>query len=121
MVLREATLAEIPHRRLEAGDAFDFDRLVWLEQGRIRALAWRFGLPESELDDVVQDILMKAWGARQRFRWDAEHLTWIRRIAVNHLASRRRSLRSRIAESVVVRDRRSKSDPSGIVKLEWLK
>lgn len=96
--MREAVLTEIPQQcSVTDGGVIDFDRLVRLEQDRVRALAWRFGVPVSELDDAVQDIFMKAWRARTRFRGDAEPSTWLTRIAVNHLASRRRSIRVRIA------------------------
>lgn len=96
--MREAVLTEIPQQRSVAdGGAIDFDRLVRLEQDRVRALAWRFGVPVSELDDAVQEIFMKAWGAHQQFRGDAEPSTWLTRIAVNYLVSRRRALRTRFA------------------------
>jgi len=87
------------------GEVLDFDRLVRSEDRRVRTLAWRFGVPAHELDDVVQDIFMKAWVAQNRFRGDAEPATWLTRIAVNHLVSRRRSLRTRIAAMARLRTR----------------
>lgn len=72
----------------------DLDRtledLIAREYPRIRRLAWRFGLPEDELDDAVQDVFVKAWAARNRFRGDAAQSTWLTRVAINHFTSRRR-------------------------------
>jgi len=104
---REAVLTDIPNQMSTSdGSPVDFDAMVRSDQNRIRALAWRFGVPASELDDVVQDIFMKAWAARNRFRGDANPSTWLTRIAVNHLSSRRRSLRARIAAMGIWRTRR---------------
>ena len=52
-----------------------FDTLVAEEQGRIRRLAWNFGVPANELDDAVQEIFMRAYIGAQRFRGDAEPAT----------------------------------------------
>lgn len=65
--------------------------LIAREYPRLRRLAWRFGLPEDELDDAVQDVMAKAWAARSRFRGDAAQTTWLTRVAINHFTSRRRS------------------------------
>ncbi|MCC6698577.1 MAG: RNA polymerase sigma factor [Candidatus Hydrogenedentes bacterium] len=64
--------------------------LIAREYPRLRRLAWRFGLPEDELDDAVQDVLAKAWAARGRFRGDAAQSTWLTRVALNHFTSIRR-------------------------------
>jgi RNA polymerase sigma-70 factor (ECF subfamily) len=50
-----------------------------------------------ELDDTVQEVFLRAWQARSTFRQDANPSTWLTRIAVNYLISRRRSIRSRMA------------------------
>jgi RNA polymerase sigma-70 factor (ECF subfamily) len=99
--IREAVLTDISNQVSKMdGETLDFERLVRSEERRVRTLAWRFGVPAHELDDVVQDIFVKAWVAQNRFRGDAEPSTWLTRIAVNHLVSRRRSLRTRIATMV---------------------
>jgi RNA polymerase sigma-70 factor (ECF subfamily) len=96
--MHEAVLADVPDEvSLTEENALDFDRLVVVEQQRIRGLAWRFGVPAEELDDVVQDVFIKAWAARNGFRGNAVPTTWLTRIAVNHLVSRRRKLKTRIA------------------------
>jgi RNA polymerase sigma-70 factor (ECF subfamily) len=94
--MHEAVLTDVPDRVSTERDTLDFDRLVVAEQQRIRTLAWRFGVPAAELDDVVQDVFVKAWSARAAFRGDADPATWLTRIAINHLVSRQRSLRTRL-------------------------
>jgi RNA polymerase sigma-70 factor (ECF subfamily) len=94
--MHEAVLTDIPDRISIESEALDFDRLVCAEQARIRTLAWRFGVSAAELDDAVQDVFVKAWAARAAFRGDASPSTWLTRIAINHLVSRQRSLRTRL-------------------------
>jgi RNA polymerase sigma-70 factor (ECF subfamily) len=65
--------------------------LIAREYSRLRRLAWRFGLPEDELDDAVQDVLAKAWAAQSGFRGDAAQTTWLTRVAMNHFTSRKRT------------------------------
>lgn len=73
--------------------SIDADRtledLIAREYPRLRRLAWRFGLPQDELDDAVQEVFAKAWAGRSRFRGDAALSTWLTRVAVNHFTSRR--------------------------------
>ena len=54
------------------------------EYRRIRLLAWKFGLPEDELDDAVQDVFARVCAGFHRFRGDCALTTWLTRVAVNH-------------------------------------
>lgn len=63
---------------------------------RLRALAWKFGLPPDEWDDAVQDVLTKAWNGLDRFRGDAKLETWLIRIAVHAYTSRKRAVARRL-------------------------
>jgi RNA polymerase sigma-70 factor (ECF subfamily) len=45
-----------------------------------RLLGWRASA--QELDDVVQDVLLKAWQGRVSFRGEASLATWLTRIAI---------------------------------------
>jgi RNA polymerase sigma-70 factor (ECF subfamily) len=39
------------------------------------------GAPDPEVEDIVQETLLRAWRDRERFRGDATSLTWILQIA----------------------------------------
>lgn len=61
-----------------------------------RLLAWRGS--GHDLDDVLQDVLLKAWRARASFRGDAQLSTWLARIAITTAQShaRRTALHRRL-------------------------
>lgn len=61
-----------------------------------RLLGWR--ARGDELDDVVQEALLKAWRHRAAFRGEASLATWLTRIVVHtcHDHARRRRLRQRL-------------------------
>jgi len=80
--------------------AVDIEQLVREESARIRALAWRFGVPEEELDDAVQEVFVRAWLGAPRFRGACAPSTWLTRIAVNYFVSRRRALMRRMRRMV---------------------
>lgn len=49
------------------------------------------GFPRGDVEDLVQETLVEAWKARERFRGDASMLTWILSIAKNRARMRVRS------------------------------
>jgi len=48
----------------------------------VRAVVYRFGI-RNDLDDVVQEIFLKAFRARAGFRHESSDRTWLLRIAIN--------------------------------------
>ena len=94
---RTLSRTPIPRRALltnrtpsRIGIPTEFDQLVRAEHDRLRRLAWRFGVPAHELDDAVQDVFLRAWAGYAGFRGEASARTWLTRVAVNTLTSRRR-------------------------------
>lgn len=86
-----------------AADAVTTDLATALcsQAPRLRRLVHRLlGLRASahELDDLVQDVLLKAWQSRASFRGEASLSTWLTRIAITTTAShaRRRTLARRL-------------------------
>ncbi|MGC3970493.1 MAG: RNA polymerase sigma factor [Pirellulales bacterium] len=75
--LASALCAEVPRLR----------RLVH------RLLGWRASA--HELDDVVQDVLLKAWRHQATFRGDAALATWLTRIAIHAARDHARTARLR--------------------------
>jgi RNA polymerase sigma-70 factor (ECF subfamily) len=65
-----------------AGDDGAFTRLVTRHKGRIFGLAARFTRTSHELDDICQDVFIKAYQNLSSFRNDAPFEHWLIRIAV---------------------------------------
>ena len=74
--------------RAQGGDRSAFDELVRAYEGRLRTVVHRQlgrGGAESDVDEVVQETFVLAFGAIERFRWRGEggFFSWIARIARN--------------------------------------
>ena len=68
--------------RAARGDTAAFEQLVVRYQDRLYTLALRVTLSEPDARDCVQEGLISAWRAIDRFRGDARFSTWIYRIVV---------------------------------------
>ncbi len=64
------------------GDASAFEELVVRYQDRLYTLALRITSSDADARDCVQEGLISAWRAIDRFRGDARFSTWIYRIVV---------------------------------------
>lgn len=69
--------------RVRGGDKRAFDVLVRKYQGRIAGLVSRYVFDHGDVEDVVQEVFIKAYRALDRFRGDSAFYTWLYRIAVN--------------------------------------
>ena len=71
-----------------------FDQLALRYQGRLAKLVGRYINDPADVLDVVQESLLRAYRALDRFRGDSAFYTWLYRIGVNaaknHLDSRSR-------------------------------
>lgn len=79
-------------RLAAAGDAQAFERLYRSTVGRIHTLARRMA-GESAADDLTQEVYLRAWSRLHTFRGDARFSTWLHRLAVNLILTRRTALR----------------------------
>jgi RNA polymerase sigma-70 factor (ECF subfamily) len=84
-----------------AGDVRAFERLYRRHVSRIHSTAIRM-LGEEEADDVTQDVFIRAWQRIGQFRGDSAFGTWLFRLGINVMLSRR--------EVVAVRNRRHVDD-----------
>ena len=81
-------------RRAAHGDHEAFERLYRSHVGRVHALARRM-VGEDVAEDLTQEVFIRAWQKLGSFRGDAQFGTWLHRLAVNHLLTRRATLRRR--------------------------
>jgi RNA polymerase sigma-70 factor, ECF subfamily len=69
--------------RVQRGDKRAFDLLVRKYQGKVSNLVSRYVYDFAEVEDVVQEVFIKAYRALDRFRGDSAFYTWLYRIAIN--------------------------------------
>jgi RNA polymerase sigma-70 factor, ECF subfamily len=100
-------------KRSARGDADAFEQLVLRYQDRLYTLALRITLSDADARDCVQEGLISAWRAIDRFRGDARFSTWIYRIvlrkAYDTLDRRRRSA-DPVEEIIAISHDRSSDD-----------
>jgi len=77
----DATDAELIAAVL-GGDTASFEPLVVKYQPRIFATARRYARRESEVEDIVQEVFLKAFQKLASFRGDAPFEHWLMRLAV---------------------------------------
>ena len=81
-------------RRVQNGDRPAFDLLVRKYQFKIGNLISRYVFDHAEVEDIAQEVFVKAYRAIPRFRGESAFYTWLYRIAVNtaknHLVSQGR-------------------------------
>lgn len=94
---RSPTSAHAEHAdvaRAAAGDADAFERLYRRHVARIHTLAHRM-LGGEEVDDVTQDVFVRAWRKLDKFRGESAFGTWLYRLAINVILARRAALATR--------------------------
>lgn len=80
-------------RQAAAGDVRAFERLYRAHVGRVHALARRMsGWDDAE--ELTQEVFVRAWEKLGSFRGDAAFGTWLHRVAVNLILSRRSQRRN---------------------------
>ncbi len=100
---REAATAALLVARAKAGEPQAFDALVRRYRKRIFALALHLSGTESDADDIVQDVFIRAFRALDQFEGRSEFFTWVYRLTVNRSFDARRK-RTRRSESSIEED-----------------
>lgn len=75
-------------RRAQAGDVRAFERLYRAHVGRVHGLARRM-IGWEGADEVTQDVFVRAWQKIGSYRGEAAFGTWLHRLAVNVMLTRR--------------------------------
>jgi len=74
-----------------SGDASAFERLYRTHVARVHSLVRRM-LDADEVDDVTQDVFIRAWQKLATFRGESAFGTWLHRLAVNVVLARRKNV-----------------------------
>lgn len=91
-------------RRAADGDVHAFGRLVERYQRPMSALVARMTPNPDDVEDIVQELFVRAWKGLPRFRGDAQFSTWLYRIAVNTTIKHRSRRREEHAVSLSTED-----------------
>ena len=70
-------------RRVQNGDAAAFNLLVRKYQHKVANLVARYVYDSGEIEDIAQEVFVKAYRAIGGFRGDSAFYTWLYRIAIN--------------------------------------
>lgn len=98
------------------GDPSAFDTLVLRYQPQIMALVSHIMHSPDQVEDIAQDVFLRAYRGLARFRGDSSFATWITRIAVNMCASELR--RRKIRETFRLPAQDTASEPQPLRKLQ---
>jgi RNA polymerase sigma-70 factor (ECF subfamily) len=103
-------------RRFQGGDASAFDRLVERNLDAVVRQARRYVRDLAGAEDVAQDVFLRVWKSRDRFREAISFRGWISkmttRIALNELRTRHRK-RWKPRSSL-------SSNPDAVVGVDWV-
>jgi RNA polymerase sigma-70 factor (ECF subfamily) len=80
------------HSALE-GDQDAFGQLVTAHQKLVASVAWRYGVRQEEIEDIVSEVFIKAYRNLHLFRPEHPFSTWLYRLAVNHVIDHGRRMR----------------------------
>ncbi len=86
---RDADLEEA--ERAAAGDTSAFERLYRRHAARVHSLCRRMA-GDPDVDDLCQEVFIRAWRKLDQFRGDAAFGTWLYRLAVNVILGRRKTI-----------------------------
>lgn len=68
---------------LAAGDDFALNRLIGRWQGPLREFVYRFVQHDADTDDILQEVFVRVYRHRTRYRPASRFSTWLFTIAVN--------------------------------------
>ncbi len=87
-------------RRAADGDAGAFQLLVARYQRPMAALVSRMTRRSDDVDDIVQELFLRAWRGLPRFRGESQFSTWLYRIAVNTAIKYRQRSKSELQQAL---------------------
>lgn len=71
-------------RRVQGGDREAFTPLVERHERRVRSLVFHLVRRRDEIEDITQEIFIKAFRKVRSYHGESSFGTWLGRIAVNH-------------------------------------
>lgn len=81
-------------KRAQSGDGEAFSLLVERYDRRIFSLVYHLVRRREDVEDLAQEIFIKAFRSLRSYNFQASFVTWLSRVAVNHCYDYLRRLRS---------------------------
>jgi RNA polymerase sigma-70 factor (ECF subfamily) len=81
-------------RRVQKGESTAFGLLVERHQQRIFSIVFHLVRRRDEVEDLAQEIFLKAYRAIRSYNFQSSFATWLSRIAVNHCYDYLRKVRA---------------------------
>lgn len=105
-----------------SGDKEAFSTLMCLYQNRVRALGMSFFHNQSDTDDFVQDVFLKAYTKLDSFRGESRFSTWLTRIAYTTAinSKNQRKEYETIADDSIIQDPSLSPEQAAIRRLTGL-
>lgn len=85
------------------GDPHGFKKLYQRHHHKVRSTLFQL-CGSDGLDDLVQDVFLRAWKGLSKFRQSSQFATWLYRIAFNVASDRRKALAKMRSRNVSVED-----------------
>lgn len=99
-----------------AGDRRAFERVYRAHADRVYSLCVRMLGDRGLADEVTQDVFVRVWEKLPGFRGDAAFTTWLHRVAVNVVLTRRKAAgirEGRVADDEALDSAPSRADSPG--------
>jgi RNA polymerase sigma-70 factor (ECF subfamily) len=85
---------------LQSGDLDAFDRIVGEYQHLVHQLVYRFTGQREMVEDLSQEVFLRVFSARDRYRPDAKFRTWLFTISYNLCVNYTKSRKLRLTRSL---------------------
>ena len=85
------------------GDPYGFKKLYQRHHHKVRSTLYQL-CGSDGLDDLVQDVFLRAWRGLPKFRQSSQFSTWLYRIAFNVASDRRKALAKMRSRNISVED-----------------
>ncbi len=106
-------------QRCIQGDTQSFRVLYRRHQQRVRSILYQLCDP-SALDDLVQEVFLRAWKGLPKFRQSAQFSTWLYRIAWNVASDQRQAAaQGRTRLQVLTRNAPIQQDAPDVMQLHY--
>lgn len=93
------------------GDTRAFERLYRRYVPKVHGMVRRM-MGAEYADDVTQEVFLRVWDRLETFRGDAAFSTWLHRVAVNVILTRREQVARRRKRYLRVEDETIRAEPS---------